>query len=78
MILLFPTLLIAQWTPHIGPASKHFRAVDVSTLTWGQNQDFIILRILQIGDLESLRWLRSCLGDAMLRECLIRHKACDL
>jgi hypothetical protein len=59
----------------LGRVAKYFWDVDVSALSWEQNQNFIIRRILQTGDLESLRWLRARLGDTGMREWIVSHNA---
>jgi hypothetical protein len=57
----------------LAPVASFFWDYDISLLTWERNQDFIIRRILQSGDFQSLRWLRTNLGDAQLRSWMINH-----
>ena len=48
----------------------YFWDCDWETLSWEQHADFIIRRILQAGDWESICWLRLRLGDGTLRTWL--------
>jgi hypothetical protein len=56
------------------PFARYFWDQELSSLNWEQHQDFIIKRILQYGDLASLRWLRSHLGDEKLRNWIMARK----
>jgi hypothetical protein len=42
-------------------------------LTWEAHHDFIVDRVLTTGDFESIRWLRSRLGDENLKEWITNH-----
>ena len=55
------------------PIAKFFWDVDFSTVTWEQHRNFIVRRILQYGDLSSLRWLRLKMGDEGLRAWIVTH-----
>lgn len=50
-----------------------FWDVDFNTLAWETDRDWIVRRILQTGNWQSLRWLRSVLGDEGLRLWLETH-----
>ena len=56
------------------PVARYFWDNDVSSITWEQHKNFIIRRILQYGDFQSLRWLRKQLGDKELRNWIITYK----
>ena len=43
-------------------------------LTWRADADFITGRIMAVGDWDSVRWLRRRLGDAALRDWLLRRR----
>ncbi len=47
---------------------------DWEALSWEENPDFIIRRILQVGDWQSINWLRAQIGDQALREWLLTHR----
>jgi hypothetical protein len=51
---------------------------DFGCLTWDDDQDLVIGRVLSAGDLPAVRWLRSRLGDAGLREWLLRRQGAGL
>jgi len=57
------------------PFSRFFWDCDLSTLDWQQHHDFIIRRLLEYGDIESVHWLRSQLGDTGLRDWIEAHNA---
>lgn len=57
----------------LGPINKYFWDADISSLKWEQHRDFIVRRVLQYGDLPSLRWLRSRMGDEDLRLWIVTH-----
>lgn len=57
----------------LDPVSKFFWDIDISALSWERDQDFIIRRLLQSGDSQSLHWLRSQINDHDLKEWIIRH-----
>jgi hypothetical protein len=45
---------------------------DFKTLTWEEDRDLIIARVLASGTWEAIAWLRSCLGDQALRAWIVR------
>ena len=47
---------------------------DSKILTWEEDRDLIIARVLASGTWEVITWLRSCLGDQALREWIARHR----
>ncbi len=47
---------------------------DFKDLSWEEDQDFVIKRILTLGDWNTVRWLRSHMDDATLREWIINHR----
>ena len=47
---------------------------DFKTLTWDDDRDLIIARVLASGTWEAITWLRACLGDRALREWIERHR----
>lgn len=51
-----------------------FWDVDMDDLSWDENRDFIIRRVLTYGSLEMIRWLRRKLGDSTLSAWLERHQ----
>lgn len=51
---------------------------DFSALTFSEQPDFIIRRLLQTGSWEAIRWLRAELGDAALRQWLEQHNGAGL
>ena len=53
------------------PVAKYFWDSDITSLSWERNKNFIIRRILEHGDYDSLHWLRAQLGDAGLRAWII-------
>ncbi len=55
--------------------AKYFWDVDFHSIELEQHKNFIIRRILQAGDLESLRWLRTKFGDDILRDWIVSHNA---
>jgi hypothetical protein len=55
--------------------AKYFWDVDFSAISWEQHKNFIIRRILQSGDFQALRWLRSQLGDSALRDWILARNA---
>ena len=42
-------------------------------MTWETDQDLIVDRVLTTGDWESVKWLRSRLGDDGLKEWITSH-----
>jgi hypothetical protein len=47
---------------------------DFKTLTWEEDRDLIIARVLASGTWEAIAWLRSCLGDQALRVWIVRRR----
>lgn len=47
---------------------------DFDVLTWENDHDLIIKRILTSGDWKAITWLRSRAGDQSLREWIIQHQ----
>ena len=65
------------------PASLEFLKpifwdIDFTTLSWEENRDFIIKRILTQGDLEMIRWLRKFMGDQALTQWMLDHRGASL
>jgi len=55
-----------------------FWDVSFETLSWDEHRDFIIRRILQVGNFQMIQWLSSHLDDADLREWLIQNRGAGL
>jgi hypothetical protein len=55
--------------------AKYFWDVDVSSIDLERHKNFIIRRIMQSGDLGSIRWLRTKFGDESLRDWIVGHNA---
>ncbi len=49
-----------------------------SQLTWEQDRDLIIRRVLAFGDWESVQWVHARLGDEGLRAWLMEHRGTGL
>ena len=47
---------------------------DPAVLDWERQRSFITQRVLAVGTLEAVRWLRGRLGDDALRSWLLRHE----
>ena len=47
---------------------------DFNDLTWEEDQDLIIKRILMSGDWNTINWLRSHIGDEFLKEWIRQHQ----
>lgn len=47
---------------------------DFDNLTWENDGQLIIARLLTSGDWEAVTWLRSLAGDGCLREWIERHQ----
>ena len=62
----------------LDPIAKYFWDSDISSLKWEQHRNFIVRRVLQYGDLQSLRWLRSRMGDEDLRIWIVTHNGSGL
>jgi hypothetical protein len=59
----------------IGP---FFWDCDFSRISWKDDRDFIISRILCQGTWEAIQWLRKTVGDELLRDYLVTHHGKDL
>ncbi len=55
------------------PIARFFWDQDIASLNWEQHRNFIVRRLLQYGDLQSLRWLRSQIGDEGLRDWIVKR-----
>lgn len=51
---------------------------DFRTLTWENDRDLIIARVLAAGTWEAITWLRASLGDQTLREWIEHHHGSGL
>jgi len=51
---------------------------DFSHVSWKEDRDFIISRILSQGTWEAIQWLRKTVGDELLRDYLVTHHGKDL
>jgi hypothetical protein len=47
---------------------------DFKILTWDDDRDLIIARVLALGTWEAITWLRAHLGDQTLREWIKHHR----
>lgn len=47
---------------------------DFAALTWGDDCDLIIGRVLAAGNWEAVTWLRSRVGDRALRDWIEQHQ----
>jgi len=47
---------------------------DFNALTWEEDRDLVIKRILTSGDWNAINWLRSHIGDASLKEWIQQHQ----
>ena len=47
---------------------------DFAALSWEDDRDLIIARVLTSGDWDAVTWLRSRVGDRALREWIERHR----
>jgi hypothetical protein len=56
----------------------HFWDCDFSSLSWQEQRDFIIRRILQSGSWDAITWLRSELGDPELRHWIEQRRGVGL
>jgi hypothetical protein len=58
------------------PASvkKLFWDTDVRSLRWDRHREAIIGRVLAVGTWTDVTWLRQRVGDAALREWILRHE----
>ncbi|MEW5869920.1 MAG: hypothetical protein AB1894_11635 [Chloroflexota bacterium] len=56
----------------------HFWDCDFSALSWTDQRDFVIRRLLQSGNWQALTWLRLELGDAELRRWIEQRRGAGL
>jgi hypothetical protein len=47
---------------------------DFGSLSWEDDRELIIARVLSSGDWNALTWLRSYAGDHFLQEWIVRHQ----
>ena len=52
---------------------RHFWDHDFDKLTWAGSRRTVVLRILESGGVEDLRWLRSQMTDAEIRGVLVER-----
>lgn len=62
----------------LGRLETIFWDVDIASLSWDENRDFIIRRVLTHGNLDMLRWLRCQIGDSGLADWLVLHQGSGL
>jgi hypothetical protein len=55
-----------------------FWEYDFAALTWEQDRDLLIARILTVGGWEAIRWLRRHCGDSALRDWIIHRQGARL
>jgi hypothetical protein len=62
------------------PASLRslFWEYDFKILTWKQDQDLVISRIISVGDWEAITWLRQQLGDDRLADWIKQRAGAGL
>ncbi len=53
--------------------SKLFWDYNFKSLSWREDKDFIIKRILQTGDWESIKWLRKTADELAIRSWIEDH-----
>jgi hypothetical protein len=58
--------------------SMFFWDCDFALLSWENNRDAIISRLLEAGSWEALLWLRTKLGDRELSRWLVQRKGANL
>ncbi len=51
-----------------------FWDINFESLSWENHHNFIIGRLLQSGDWDSLLWLRSQVGDNEVKRWIVNHK----
>jgi len=56
----------------------HFWDCDFAALSWNDQRDFIIRRLLQSGSWQALTWLRGELGDAELSRWIEQRRGAGL
>lgn len=52
----------------------YFWDYDAERLTWNGSRHTIVLRLLQSGGMDAVRWLREQLSDEEIREFLVRRR----
>ncbi len=57
---------------------RYFWDVDFSHISWARHRDYIIERLLSVGDHEAIGWVRRTAGDEYLRDWIIRSRARSL
>ena len=62
---------IQQLPPMLHPL---FWDYDFGVLTWDEDRDLVIARVLAAGDWDAVLWLRGYAGDGLLREWLLRRR----
>lgn len=50
------------------PVARYFWDCDPESLAWKHQRSFIIRRVIQEGNQDAYRWLRSLMGDEALRD----------
>lgn len=53
---------------------RYFWETDRESVSWEHDRDYIVARLLAVGDLDAIRWLRRQLGDEPLRGFLVRRR----
>lgn len=53
---------------------RYFWDYDAERLTWEDSRHTIVLRLLQEGGWDAVRWLRAHLGEDELRDFLVRRR----
>src|SRR2546423_1700493 len=51
-----------------------FWECEFSKLTWEEDRDLVVARVLTAGSWEAIGWLRGQMGDAALREWMVRRR----
>jgi len=51
---------------------------DFSRISWKEDREFIVGRILSHGTWEAIQWLRETVGDEFLRDYLVAHHGKNL
>lgn len=52
----------------------HFQEYDAGSLSWEADRHTIVLRLLQSGGLEAVRWLRGRMSDGEIRDFLVARR----
>jgi len=53
---------------------RYFWEYDAERLTWERSKHTIVLRLLEVGGMDAVTWLRSHLSDAEIRDFLVRRR----